>query len=40
MQICDRIVVLESGRKIADVSPGEVRADARVRAASLGNEAR
>ncbi len=37
MRICDRIVVLESGRKIADAAPAAIRGDAAVRAAYLGD---
>ena len=38
MRICDRIVVLESGRKIADDVPAAIRANAAVRTAYLGDE--
>jgi branched-chain amino acid transport system ATP-binding protein len=39
MRICDRIVVLDSGRKIAEGAPAAIRADAAVRSAYLGDEA-
>jgi branched-chain amino acid transport system ATP-binding protein len=38
MRICDRIVVLDSGRKIAEGVPQAIRADAAVRAAYLGDD--
>jgi len=39
MSACDRVVVLEAGRVIADGTPQEVAADERVRAAYLGTHA-
>lgn len=38
-QICDRVIVLDNGQKIADDRPDAVRADERVVAAYLGTEA-
>lgn len=39
MNLCQRVVVLESGRKIADGPPGLIRSDPRVLAAYLGKSA-
>ncbi|RYF76998.1 MAG: ABC transporter ATP-binding protein [Comamonadaceae bacterium] len=36
MNLCQRVIVLESGRKIADGAPGLIRSDPRVLAAYLG----
>lgn len=36
MEVCDRVVVLNFGRKIAEGTPAQVQADAQVRAAYLG----
>lgn len=38
MRVCDRIVVLDSGAKIADAAPTDIRSDPAVRAAYLGDE--
>jgi branched-chain amino acid transport system ATP-binding protein len=38
MGICQRVIVLASGRKIADASPEEIRRDAAVLEAYLGTE--
>lgn len=39
MRVCDRIVVLDSGQKIADGVPRAIRSDSAVRAAYLGDAA-
>ena len=38
MRVCDRIVVIDSGVKIADAAPADIRSDAAVRAAYLGDD--
>lgn len=38
MGVCDRVAVLNFGRKIAEGTPAQVQADAQVRAAYLGTE--
>ena len=40
MGICERLIVLDQGRVLSQGTPGEVRADPKVIAAYLGEEAK